>query len=61
VIFEVPFDGTWHAVIEEGTHAKPLKIKGSATLERPAYITLNGQEQMETHEKVKGGYDDTLE
>ncbi len=58
---EVPFDGTWYAVIEKGTHFKPLDVKGTARLERPKYHTLNGTEQMETHQKVKGSYDDTLE
>ncbi len=60
VEFTVPFDGVWHAVIEKGTHKNPLDVSGSAKLKRPKPATLNGPEQMETHEKVEE-YDDTLE
>jgi hypothetical protein len=61
VEFTVPNDGTWHAVIEKGSHFKPLEVKGSAKLFRPKHLTLNGQEQMETHQQLKGKYDDTLD
>jgi hypothetical protein len=60
VVFEVPSDGVWHAVIEKGTYRNPLDVTGSAKLKRPAYKTLNGPEQMETHGPVEE-YDDTLE
>lgn len=60
VEFEIPFDGIWHAVVEKGTHSNPLQVTASAKLEKPRHNTLNGPEQMETHEKVTE-YDDTLE
>ncbi len=59
--FIVPFEGSWHAIIEKGTYTAPLDVSGSAELKRPGPATLNGSEQMETHEKIKGEYDDTLE
>lgn len=58
--FEVPFDGVWHAIIEKGTYKHPLNVSGSAKLVKPKPRTLNGPEQMETHEKITE-YDDTLE
>jgi len=61
VEFEVPFDGLWYAIIEKGTFRAPLNVTGSAKLLKEKYSTLNGQEQMETHEKLSEGYDDTLE
>ncbi len=61
VEFEVPFDGVWYAIIEKGSFRAPLNVTGSAKLLKQKYSTLNGQEQMETHEKVSGAYDDTLE
>jgi mRNA-degrading endonuclease HigB of HigAB toxin-antitoxin module len=61
VEFEVPFDGEWHAVIEKGTFKKPLEVKASAKLIKPKHHTLNGNEQMETHQAVEDEYDDTYE
>ncbi len=61
VEFEVPFDGTWYAIIEKGTFRQPLNVTGTAKLIKPRPSTLNGQEQNETHEKVSGPYDDTWE
>ena len=61
VEFTVPNDGTWYAVIEKGTHFNPLDVTGSAKLFRPTHLTLNGPEQMETHQQLEGSYDDTLD
>jgi hypothetical protein len=61
VEFTVPFDGVWHAIIEKGTYRNPIHVTGSAERKRPRPATLNGAEQNETHEKVSGPYDDTLE
>lgn len=61
VEFVVPTDGVWHAIIEKGTYQQPLQVTGNAELHRPKPSTLNGIEQMETHERVSGDYDDTLE
>jgi hypothetical protein len=61
VVFVVPFDGVWHAIIEKGTYSKPLDVTGDAELRKPLPDTLNGLEQNETHQKVSGPYDDTLE
>lgn len=58
--FTVPFDGTWHAIIEKGTYRNPLDVKGKAKLMKPRHSTLNGAEQNETHHKIEE-YDDTLE
>lgn len=61
VEFIVPSDGVWYAIIEKGTYKNPINVTGSAKLVKPRPATLNGPEQMETHEKVSGPYDDTLE
>ncbi len=61
VEFTVPFDGVWHAVIEKGSYKNPIQVDGNAELHRPGPETLNGTEQMETHQKYSGSYDDTLE
>jgi hypothetical protein len=61
VEFIVPSDGVWYAIIEKGTYQNPIEVNGSAKLIKPRPATLNGAEQMETHEKVSGTYDDTLE
>lgn len=60
VHFDVPFEGVWHAVIEKGTYSNPLEVSGRAELLAIPHHTLNGSEQMETHQKVEE-YDDTLE
>lgn len=60
VEFEVPFDGTWHAVIEKGSYLAPLQIVGNARLIKAGYKTLNGREQNETHQNLVE-YDDTFE
>lgn len=59
VEFTVPFDGVWHAIIEKGTYRNPLDVTGNAELLKQN-ITLNGEEQNETHTPVEE-YDDTLE
>lgn len=60
VEFIIPFDGTWHAVIEKGTPKAPTEVKGDAKLHKPRHRTLNGMEQNETHQEVSE-YDDTFE
>ena len=30
VIFDVPADGLWHAVIEKGTYKQPIEVEGNA-------------------------------
>lgn len=60
VEFTIPFDGTWHAVIEKGTYRNPLNVSGNASLHKPKHHTLNGMEQNETHQAVSD-YDDTYE
>ena len=58
--FEVPFNGTWHAVVEKGTHFSPLEVEARAEMLSPRLQTLNGNLEMETHEAISL-YDDTLE
>lgn len=61
VEFTVPYDGTWHAVIEKGTYNNPLKVTGNANITPHKYDTLNGLEQMESRKGVVSEYDDTLD
>jgi hypothetical protein len=59
--FIVPFDGTWHAVIEKGTFNNPLDVSGNAKLIPHRYDTLNGSEQTGTEKRSVEEYDDTLD
>jgi len=61
VSFTVPFEGTWHAVIEKGTYNYPLEVSGNATLIPHRYDTLNGSEQTGTAKRPVEEYDDTLD
>jgi hypothetical protein len=61
VIFEVPYEGIWHAVIEKGTFRNPIEVTGNAKLIPHRYDTLNGPEQMETRKREPQEYDDTLD
>lgn len=61
VVFDIPFEGIWHAVIEKGTFKNPINVSGNAKLIKSKHKTLNGAEQMETHAKYEEEYDDTLE
>ena len=58
--FEIPFDGTWHAVVEKGGYYHPIELEAHVELMPPHWDTLNGKLQMETHEPMEE-YDDTFE
>ncbi|HKL40637.1 MAG TPA: DUF1883 domain-containing protein [Cryomorphaceae bacterium] len=61
VSFVVPFDATWHAVIEKGSFNHPLDVTGNAVLIPHRYDTLNGSEQTGTEKRSVEEYDDTLD
>lgn len=61
VSFTVPFDGTWHAIIEKGTYNRPLEVAGNAELIPHRYDTLNGSEQTGVSKRSVEEYDDTLD
>jgi len=61
VTFEVPFEATWHAIIEKGTYKNPINVSGNAKLIPHQYDTLNGSEQKEATNREIEEYDDTLD
>jgi len=61
VTFEVPFEATWHAIIEKGTFKNPIEVSGKAKLIAHQYDTLNGSEQTGVSKREVDEYDDTLD
>jgi hypothetical protein len=61
VTFTVPFEATWHAVIEKGSYNHPLDVTGNAKLIPHRYDTLNGSEQTGAAKRQVEEYDDTLD
>ncbi|MEM9050615.1 MAG: DUF1883 domain-containing protein [Bacteroidota bacterium] len=61
VTFDVPFEATWHAIIEKGTFNNPIEVSGDAKLIPHRYDTLNGLEQTGAAKREIDEYDDTLD
>ncbi len=64
VEFTAPYDGTWHAVIEKGTHTNPTNVTGSVELLprlRKESTYFDAEEEWKSDHPQEDGSETTLE